>query len=128
MNHQNMNKQRRRDNLSEMLEVVKKIRKERDWDKYHTPKNMAMDLVRESSEVLEHFIWATNQEIKNDGKRIEKIQAEMADVLHTLLVLADILNIDLSQSFWGKLEEIKDRYPASEIKGKSGYDYKNQTR
>jgi len=116
------------DKLSLMLKAVKKITKERGWEKYHTPKNMAMDLVREASEVLEHFVWSKNKEIKKDKKRIVKIKKEMADVLHSLLLLSDVLKVDLTKSFWEKLEEVKQRYPFKKIYGKSGYDYKNSSK
>ena len=116
------------DKLSEMLKAVKKVTEERGWEKYHTPKNMAMDLAREASEVLEHFIWAKNKEIKKDKKRIAKIKKEMADVLHSLLLLSDVLKINLTKSFWEKLKEVKKRYPSKKIYGKSGYDYKNSSK
>jgi len=111
-------------NLQKMLNAVVLISKERGWEKFHAPKNVAMDLVRESSEALEHFIWDSNEEILKDKKRIEKIRMEMADVLHSLLILSYILKIDLSESFWEKLEEVKKRYPVSKVYGKSGYTNK----
>jgi len=113
------------DKLSQMLKEVKKITKDRGWEKHHTPKNMAMDLARESSEVLEHFIWATNDKIKKDKTRIKRIQDEMADVLHSLLLLSDVLKVDLPKAFWKKLEKVKKRYPVEKVYGKTGYEYKN---
>ncbi|MBU0618796.1 nucleotide pyrophosphohydrolase [Patescibacteria group bacterium] len=109
-----------------MLQAVRQTSKERNWEKHHTPKNLAMDLVREASEALEHFVWATNEEIKKDKKRIKKIQDELGDVLHSMLLLADVLKIDLPKSFWQKLEKVKKRYPADKVYGQTGYEYKNR--
>lgn len=114
------------DRLSDMMRAVKRVSQERGWEKHHTPKNLAMDLVREASEALEHFVWATNGEIKTDKKRIKKIQAELGDVLHAMLLLVDVLKIDLPKSFWQKLEKVKQRYPIDQVYGKTGYEYKNR--
>ncbi|MBD3279295.1 MAG: nucleotide pyrophosphohydrolase [Candidatus Pacebacteria bacterium] len=83
--------------LNQMMQAVLKITQERDWAQYHTPKNMAADLVREGSEVLEHFIWPTNKEILADSSRLQEIADQIGDVLHALLLLADACNIDLAK-------------------------------
>src|SRR3989338_6571433 len=114
------------DRLSEMQKAELKITADRGWEKFHLPKNLAMDLVREAAEVMEHVIWETNEEIKNDPKRIRQIEKEMADVLHALLLLADSLGSDLVTVFWEKLREIEKRYPASQVYGRSGYAYKHR--
>lgn len=113
------------ESLTDMQQAVLEITKERGWCKYHTPKNMAMDLVREASEVLEHFIWESNEEIVKDKKRKRCVEDELSDVLHAVFLLADIMNIDLAESFWKKLEKVKKKYPADKVKGKSGYQMKN---
>lgn len=58
--------------LREMKKAVLKVTKDRCWEKFHTPKNMAIDVVREVGEMLEHFTWSTDEEIKKDKKRIKK--------------------------------------------------------
>ena len=110
--------------LREMKKAVLKISQERDWEELNTPKNLAMDVIREAGEMLEHFIWETNEEIRKDKKRVAAIGEEIADVLHALLLLADSLKIDLGEAFWRKLEEIKQKYPVADFKGISGYDRK----
>lgn len=116
------------DKLGLMLEAVKKITADRGWEKHHTPKNLAMDLAREVGELLEHFVWETNEQIKKDKPRILRIKDEMADVLHSLLLLADCLKIDLPKSFWNKLEKMKKKYPVDKVYGKTGYDFKRKLR
>ena len=103
-----------------------KVTKDRCWRKFHLPKNMVLDVVREVGEMVEHFVWDTNEEIKKDKQRIKEIQDEMGDVLHGLLLLADCLNIDLAESFWIKIEKVKKKYPAKKFKGMSGYDCKKK--
>jgi NTP pyrophosphatase (non-canonical NTP hydrolase) len=92
-----------------MKQVVLQLSKDKGWAPFHTPKNTVMDLVREASEAMELMTWLTNQEIKQDEVRKEKIALELADVLHSLLLTADSLEIDLVDSFWKKLEIVKNR-------------------
>ena len=101
----------KKDDLREMKKAVLKVTEERGWGKFHTPKNMAIDIATEMGEMLEHFTWATDEEIKKDKKRLNEIKDEMADVLHSLILLADCLKIDLGESFWKKLEKVKKKYP-----------------
>lgn len=118
------NKKNHSSDLNEMQQAALEVCHERQWDKYHTPKNMAMDLVREASEVLEHLIWPTNREILKDKARLAEIKDEMGDVLHALLLLADSCGIDTVAAFWDKLEKTKLKYPKDEVNGLSGYDFK----
>lgn len=105
-----MNKDRRND-LQTILQAVVKFTADRGWQQYHTPKNIAMNLVREATEVMEHLVWPTNEEILKDKKRLEEIKDEIGDVLHALLLLADSLDVDLASCFWKKLEKTGKRYP-----------------
>jgi dCTP diphosphatase len=114
------------DSIKEMSKAVQKITKDRDWEKFHTPKNLAMSLSKEATEVLEHFIWDENEIIINDEKRKKEIAHELADVLHSLLLLSNLLKIDLVKNFWGKLEIISKRYPAEKIYGINSYQFKNR--
>lgn len=95
--------------LDKMKQAVLQLSKDKGWAPFHTPKNTVMDLVREASEAMELMTWLTNQEIKQDEVRKEKIALELADVLHSLLLTADSLEIDLVDSFWKKLEIVKNR-------------------
>ncbi len=112
------------DKLSDMSAAVKKITVDRGWQKYHNPKNMAMDLVREASEALDHLVWDKSDEPINDPQKRKAIGKELADVLHSLLLFADAMDLDLAEQFWSKLKEVRKRYPVDKIYGTSGYDYK----
>lgn len=113
--------------LKTMSQAVLEFTKERGWEKFHTPKNMAMDLVMEATELMEHFVWLkTGFEVKKDKKRLQEVKDEMADVLHSLLVLTDSLKVDLGDCFWGKLKRLEKKYPKEKTFGKSGYEVKRE--
>jgi dCTP diphosphatase len=84
------------DPLIELRDKLRVFTREREWDRYHTPKNLAMALIVEAAELAEHFQWLTAEESQSpqDGKR-EQIRDELADVLIYLVELADTLDIDL---------------------------------
>jgi NTP pyrophosphatase (non-canonical NTP hydrolase) len=94
---------------------------ERDWKKFHTPKDMALGLSLEAAEVLEHFQW-------RDGKDLEDyiiqnkhdIGEELADVLNWVLLIAHDFNIDIYQAAKDKVEKNKLKYPVDKFKGSAG--------
>jgi NTP pyrophosphatase (non-canonical NTP hydrolase) len=98
--------------MSEFDELKEKIRKfvaDRDWDQYHTPKNLSMALIAECGELVEHFQWLTEAEsadIPPEG--LEEISHEIADVFVYLLRLSDKLGIDMVN---------EEKYPADEVRG-----------
>lgn len=107
-------------NLKELKEYYKKFVKEREWDKYHNPKNLSMALTIEASELQEFFLWKTDVEIDEmlkDKDKFNKIKEEIADVFAYLLRLSDKLDIDIIESFYNKMEKNKKRYPIDKIKG-----------
>src|SRR5947207_10670765 len=79
---------------------------ERDWDKFHSPKNLSMGLAVEAAELMEHFLWVDNAESRTVGQdpvRLQEIADEIADVGCYLLALANTLELDLSVSITNKL-------------------------
>ena len=91
---------------------------ERAWDKFHSPKNLAMALAVEAAELLEHFQWLTEQESRHlESKKIREIQEEAADVQIYLLMLADKLGIDLIRAVEAKIEKNRSKYPAEQARG-----------
>lgn len=107
-------------NIKELKEKIKKLCDERDWDQFHGAKDLAIGLITESSEVLEHFRFKPEKEVeeifKNPEKR-EHIEDEMADVLWFLFRLAQKYNIDISEAFKRKLIKFEKRYPIEKAKG-----------
>jgi NTP pyrophosphatase (non-canonical NTP hydrolase) len=91
---------------------------ERDWDKFHTPKNLSSALCVEAAELLENFQWLDSghrNEISED--RMEMIRHEMADVLVYLLRLADKLDVDLFSAVVDKMKLNRSKYPADKVRG-----------
>ena len=92
--------------------------RERDWDQFHSPKNLAMALAGEVGELLEHFQWLTeSQSFELSAEAKEAVALEMADVLLYLVRLADKSGIDLAAAARRKLELNAKKYPVARFKG-----------
>jgi NTP pyrophosphatase (non-canonical NTP hydrolase) len=91
---------------------------ERDWNRFHSPKNLAMALAAEAGELLEEFQWLTEDEsAAPDPERRARIEAELADVQIYLVRLADRLGTDLPAAVSAKIEENRRKYPAEHVRG-----------
>ncbi len=107
-------------NLQELKEKVRRFCEERDWDQYHNAKELAIGIITESSELLEHFRFKSEKEIENmfnSKEKRESISEELVDVLYFILRLAQKYNIDLTTEFNKKLEKNYKKYPIDKIKG-----------
>lgn len=103
-----------------VLKALNNFRDKRDWKKYHTPLQLALSLVLESSEVLEVFQWKNEKEIKNwlrESGNKSKLSEELADVLSYLVLLADATRIDLPEALKDKLKKNDVNYPISKSRG-----------
>ena len=92
----------------------------RDWEQFHTPKNLAMALAGEAGELLEIFQWLTPEQsarITDTSKGKEAVEHELADVLGYVIRLADVLGIDLVQALWTKLQFNGEKYPVAQSRG-----------
>lgn len=108
-------------NLQVIKDTAKAFVAERDWDKFHHPKDLVMDLSCEAAELMELFLWAPNGEIekalKDDPKFKERIAEEMGDLVFCLAKLANSLDCDLATVFFEKLKKTGAKYNAEECKG-----------
>ncbi len=106
--------------VAELKEKFKKFVDERDWNQFHTPKNLSMGLSCEAAELMEHFLWITDEESKNvlEKKRVE-IEHELADVVIYALAFSNQSNIDLSSAIDRKLQHNAEKYPVEKSKGRS---------
>ena len=107
-------------NLKKIYEYQRKFAEDRDWKQFHTPKNLAMALSVEASELLEIFQWLTpeqSQNIKKSDPLMESISDEISDTLYYLLRLTDILDIDLEKSVYEKMKKNEEKYPIEKSKG-----------
>jgi NTP pyrophosphatase (non-canonical NTP hydrolase) len=115
-----MTEQRVQPSLEELAARLAEFARERDWDQFHAPKNLAMALAGEVGELLEHFQWLTEQQsadLPPDVK--DAVALELADVLLYLVRLADKLGIDLGDAAVRKIALNAAKYPAGEFRGSS---------
>jgi len=108
------------DNLQALVGALRNFARERDWDQFHAPKNLAAALSVEAAELLEHFQWMSEEQSRrlSDEKKREVAQ-ELADVFLYLLQLSDKLEVDLYEAAWSKLEANAAKYPIERAKGSS---------
>jgi NTP pyrophosphatase (non-canonical NTP hydrolase) len=105
-----------------LKQKVAEFRDERDWLKFHNPKDLSMAISVESAELEELFLWKNKKSIEEmlrDEERFRKVQDEMADIGIYLLSLSNSLQVDLSRAIMDKLEENSRKYPVEKSKGSS---------
>src|SRR5471032_1010003 len=106
------------DSLTELRDRIRLFTGERDWDQFHTPKNLAMALSVEVAELAEHFQWlATGADAELDDAKRTGIRHELADVLVYLIQLADKCQVDLREAVLEKMLLNAAKYPAAQVKG-----------
>jgi NTP pyrophosphatase (non-canonical NTP hydrolase) len=104
--------------LDALRDAMRRFAAERDWQQFHTPKNLAMALSVEAAELLEHFQWLTaEQSLQLDDKRRREVADELADVLLYLTRLADVLEIDPLAAARRKLRDNARKYPVAKARG-----------
>ena len=104
--------------LEELRALISNFAKERDWDQFHSPKNLSMALIAEAAELVEHFQWLTEETSKQHGdKKQDEIAMELADIFIYLIRIADKLDVDLADAAWKKIEINEARYPIESVKG-----------
>lgn len=104
--------------LSTLRLAIRQFAQERDWEQFHTPKNLIMAMTVEAAELMEHFQWLTGDQSLaiNDQEKAEVAQ-EIADVLIYLTRLADVLGIDPIQAAFDKIQINARKYPVEKAKG-----------
>ena len=108
-------------NPSDLLLLRDKLRafaEARDWDQFHSPKNLSMALMVEAAELMEHFQWLSEAQSGNPENK-DAVAEELADILLYLVRLADKLDVDLLEAALHKLEKNAAKYPAEQVRGSS---------
>jgi dCTP diphosphatase len=104
--------------LTQLRDALREFAAERDWDQFHSPKNLAAALSVEAAELLERFQWLTEDESRNlPPAELEKVRQEMADVLNYLVRLADKLDVNLLEAAREKIKLNAQKYPADAVRG-----------
>ena len=106
-------------NINDLTKKIIAFRDARDWKQFHNPKDVALSLVLEAGEVMEHFQWKNKEEIE---KYIEinkaDIGEELADVLYWVLLMSHDLQIDVTEALEKKIKKNEKKYPVGKAKGK----------
>jgi NTP pyrophosphatase (non-canonical NTP hydrolase) len=104
--------------IKKIQNELAKFASDRDWDQFHTPKNLAMALAGEAGELLEEFQWLTPQEsLKLNNKQLQSVEEEIGDIAIYILRFCDRLNIDLEKALKRKLKINTEKYPIRLSKG-----------
>ncbi len=107
-------------NLSEIRKRLAQFAQARNWDQFHTPKNLSMALAAEAAELLEIFQWLADEQSKNivnDEKEMAQIREEIADVFIYLVRLSDKLGVDIEKAVEEKIKLNEKKYPVELAKG-----------
>jgi len=108
--------------MSEINDLTKQILEfceERDWRQFHHPKDLAISLLLEATELLEHFQWRNGKELEEHIKKDkEEIAGELADIFYWVLLMSNDLDVDLREAFEKKMIKNAKKYPAEEFKGR----------
>jgi len=106
--------------MEKLILDLRNFAKKRDWDQFHSPKNLTMALIVEVAEILEHFQWAKEEDsYRLSAKKMREVREEIGDSMIYLVRLSDKLGIDPIQAAKDKLKKNKKKYPVKLVKGKS---------
>jgi dCTP diphosphatase len=106
--------------MKDLINELREFARERDWEQFHSPKNLAMALSVEVAEIVEIFQWLTQEESKNLGSvKLDKVKQEIGDVMIFLTNLADKFGIDPLEAAREKIVMNRLKYPAEVVKGKA---------
>ena len=105
--------------MKSLIERIIKFRDARDWKQFHNPKDVALSLVLEATEVMEHFQWKNKEEMDEYVKTHKgEIAEELADTLYWILLMSHDLNIDILDALEKKISKNESKYPVEKAKGK----------
>jgi dCTP diphosphatase len=107
--------------IEELRQAIDQFVADRDWEKFHSPKNLAMSLAIEAAELMEHFQWIAIDEsraVASDEAKRAAVGEELADVLAYVLAMANALQLDLATTFRDKLVKNAARYPVALSRGR----------
>jgi NTP pyrophosphatase (non-canonical NTP hydrolase) len=108
------------DSLEQLRTRLAQFAADRDWDQFHSPKNLAMALIAEAAELVEHFQWLTEEQSRALAPQVHReVALELADILIYLIRTADKVGVDLVAAAAEKIEINEQRYPVGKVRGKA---------
>jgi len=107
-------------NFEKINKEIKSFVDERDWDQFHSPKNLSMALSVEASELVEIFQWLNDKDIDDNKDKIHQaVKDEVVDIFYYAVRMCQKMDINLEDAFYEKMKKNKEKYPADKFKGKS---------
>lgn len=107
-------------NIEAIKARLRQFAKARDWDQFHSPKNLVMAMVSEVGELVEQFQWLTEQESRNlSQEQKSRVRAELADIQIYLIMIGEKLKIDLLSAADDKITHNEEKYPQEHVRGSS---------
>ena len=107
-------------NFNKINKEIKSFVDERDWDQFHSPKNLSMALSVEASELVEIFQWLNNKDIEENKEKIHQaVKEEVVDIFYYVVRMCQKMDINLEDAFYEKMKKNKSKYPSEIYKGKS---------
>jgi len=104
--------------LEQIKTRLREFAAERDWDQFHSPKNLAMALIVEAAELVEHFQWLTEEQSQAlPPEKLAEVEQEIADIQIYLIRIADKLGVDMEKAVNAKIELNEKKYPAEKVRG-----------
>ena len=108
------------DSLQQLRDRLQTFVQERDWEQFHSPKNLAMAMIVEAAELVEHFQWMTEQQsLEIEDEKRKQVAHEIADTFVYLLRMADVLDIDLIAAANAKIDLNAEKYPVEKVRGRN---------
>ncbi|WPJ96840.1 nucleotide pyrophosphohydrolase [Coraliomargarita algicola] len=108
--------------IQEIKDRVLAFAKERDWEQFHSPKNLSMAISAEAAELMEHFLWQGSEASRSDiasGKLRTKVEEELADVFIYAIEFANVAGLDIAAIIEKKMQLNGEKYPVEKAKGRS---------
>ena len=109
--------------IAELRQLVREFVNARDWQQFHSPKNLSMALAIEAAELMEHFQWISmdeSRQVKDESAKQAAAGEELADIIAYALALANVLNLDVTETLIRKMQKNETKYPADEFRGRYG--------
>ncbi len=107
--------------IAALKEIVRQFAAEREWERFHSPKNLSMCLAVEAAELMEHFMWVDSEasrDVVNDPRQLAEVADEIADVGCLLLNMSLTLKLDLSEAIRNKIAKNAVKYPVEKYRGR----------
>ena len=104
--------------FEKLIKSLQNFATERDWEQFHSPKNLAMALIVEAAEMVEHFQWLSEEQSRTlPAEKLKEVEQEMADIFIYLIRIADGIGVNLEEAAWRKIELNEEKYPIEKARG-----------